>query len=100
LGYNALIAIQSSSFLMTLKRKSIIHWKSHMFWYSFALFLSYSMIWKIKGTIFFLQMIAVFYCRTQLKMSKYVLWAMYALLMYNSQFLQSALLNMGIKSEL
>lgn len=78
-GYNALIAIQSSAFLMTLKRKSIIRWKSHMFWYSLALLLSYGVIWNVKGWQFFAQMAVVFFFRVEFNMNKYVLWTAYAL---------------------
>ena len=41
LAFNALIAIQSSAFLMTLNRKGLINWYTHAFWYSLSLVLSY-----------------------------------------------------------
>jgi hypothetical protein len=82
LGYNALVAIQSSTFLMTLKRKSIIRWKQHMFWYSFALLLSYSVIWNVKGWRFFAEMAVVFFFRVKLNMNKYALWTAYAVAVY------------------
>jgi hypothetical protein len=84
LGYNALVAIQSSTFLMTLKRKSIIRWKSHMFWYSFALLLSYSVIWRTKGWQFFIQMAVVFFFRVNFNMNKYLLWTAYAATVYTN----------------
>ena len=40
MGYNAIVAIQSSAFLMTLYRKRIIRGRTHMAVYSFCLILS------------------------------------------------------------
>ena len=82
LGFNALIAIQSSTFLMTLKRKSIIRWKTHMFWYSFALLLSYNIMFQTKGAMFFVYMGIVFAIRT-CNMNKYILWTTYAVASYS-----------------
>ena len=82
LGFNGLIAVQSSTFLMTLKRKSIIRWKSHMFWYSFALALSYSVIWKAKGSAFFASMAIAFFVRTW-NVNKYAIWITYAVVSYS-----------------
>ncbi len=82
LGFNGLIAVQSSTFLMTLKRKSIIRWKSHMFWYSFALLLSYSVMLRVKGPMFFVYMAIVFYIRTW-NVNKYILWTTYAIASYS-----------------
>ena len=82
LGYNSLIAIQSSAFLMTLKRKSIIRWKSHAFWYSFALFLSYCVMYLEKGYVFFIQMAVVFFMRVNFNINKYALWGLYASIYY------------------
>ena len=78
LGFNTIVAIQSSAFLMTLKRKSIIRWKSHMGWYSFALLLSYVVMWRTRGAQFFMYMAIVFFIRTQFNMNKYLLWSGYA----------------------
>ena len=77
LGFNVLIAIQSSAFLMTLKRKSIIRWYSHAFWYSLALLLSSYYIWYIKGSFFMMFIAGLFLIRTQLNVSKYIIWAFY-----------------------
>jgi len=82
LGFNTLIAIQSSTFLMTLKRKSLIRWKSHMFWYSFSLVLSYYVMYASLEPTFFLQMLAVFFFRVQFNMNKYLLWSSYATIYY------------------
>ena len=40
IAYNPFIGIQSSAFLMTLFRKSVVRWYSHAFWYTLALFFS------------------------------------------------------------
>lgn len=81
-GFNTLIAIQSSTFLMTLKRKSLIRWKSHMFWYSLSLVLSYYVMYLSLEPTFFLQMLVVFFFRVQFNMNKYLLWSSYATLYY------------------
>jgi len=85
LGFNTLIAIQSSTFLMTLKRKSLIRWKSHMFWYSFSLVLSYYVMYLSKEPTFFLQMLVVFFFRVKFNMNKYLLWSSYATVYYLAQ---------------
>ena len=77
LGFNVLIAIQSSAFLMTLKRKGLIRCYSHAFWYSFALCLSSYYIWYVKGSLFMLHMMGLFFIRTQLSVSKYLIWTCY-----------------------
>ena len=61
LGWNTLIAIQSSAFLMTLKRKSLIRSRTHLFWYTLALFLSIFYIWQVKGW-FFLAVVFFLFC--------------------------------------
>jgi hypothetical protein len=82
LGFNTLIAIQSSAFLMTLKRKSLIRWYSHAFWYSLALALSYFVMWSIKGSVFFLYPAGLFFLRVKFGVDKYILWAAYAFAFY------------------
>lgn len=82
LGFNTLIAIQSSTFLMTLKRKSLIRWKTHMFWYSLSLVLSYYVMYLSMEPTFFLQMLVVFFFRVQFNMNKYLLWSSYAAVYY------------------
>ena len=79
LGFNTLIAIQSSAFLMTLKRKSLIRYQTHVLWYSFSLILSYYVMYRSFGFIFFLKMALVFFMRAQFNMNKYVLWSMYVI---------------------
>ncbi len=82
LGFNTLIAIQSSAFLMTLKRKSLIRWYSHAFWYSLCLALSYYVMWSINGSLFFLYPAILFFFRVKFGLSKYVLWPLYVVGLY------------------
>jgi hypothetical protein len=82
LGYNTLIAIQSSAFLMTLKRKNIIKWYIHAFWYSVALALSYYYMWVARGTYFFMFAAAAFFFRSYFNLNKYLIWTVYAFLAY------------------
>ena len=78
LGFNSLIAIQSSAFLMTLCRKGIITSNAHGIWYSFCLILSLYHIFRVHCTIeFFLATVAVFVARTVLHMNKYVIWTLF-----------------------
>jgi hypothetical protein len=81
-GFNQLIAIQSSTFLMTLKRKSLIRYKTHIFWYSFSLILSYYFMFATKERSFVLQMMFVFFLRTRFNMNKYILWSLYVTAYY------------------
>lgn len=77
LGFNGIIAIQSSAFLMTLKRKSIIRWYSHAFWYTFALILSSYYIWYVKNTSFMVYILCLFIIRVKFNVSKYIIWSIY-----------------------
>jgi hypothetical protein len=75
LGFNTLAAIQTSAFLMTLRRKSIIRWEYHMLWYSLALFLSTGFIWQVHGPWFFLKAALCFLVRcTFPNLPKYYIW--------------------------
>jgi hypothetical protein len=77
LAYNILIAIQSSTFLMTLKRKNLINWYSHVVWYTLALLFSMGYIFVAKGWWFFFAIIPIYLMRVRLNMSKYILWPLY-----------------------
>jgi len=81
LGFNGIIAIQSSAFLMTLKRKSLIRWYSHAFWYSLALALSTYYMYVAKGGYFFLSVLPVYLLRVTFNLDKYLLWACYLVLL-------------------
>jgi hypothetical protein len=89
LGYNIFIAVQSSAFLMTLKRKQLVHWWSYIFWYGGSLLLSSYFIYFTKGYFFFVNVLFVFLLRTQYNMNKYIIWALYTLLAYNGMKLYS-----------
>lgn len=77
LGYNGIIAIHSSAFLMTLKRKGLIRWQTHAFWYTLALLVSMWYVYLIKGSIFFCEVFFFFILRTQFKLSKYIVWGLF-----------------------
>ena len=86
LGFNTLIAIQSSTFLMTLKRKSLIRYHTHIIGYSFSLLLSYYVMFTSKEPSFILQMMVVFFIRARFNMNKYILWTAYAIAYYNYDY--------------
>lgn len=80
LGYNTLIAIQSSAFLMTLYRKNLIVQRSHAMWYTSALLVSIFHIFRNVGSAdFVLKIIIVYFLRTNLNINKYVLWGGFGL---------------------
>lgn len=74
LGYNSLVAIQSSAFLMTLYRKKIITGKTHMLVYSGCLVLSsYHIIRLLDSYTVFLATRA-FITRIKTPINKYLIW--------------------------
>ena len=80
LGYNTLIAIQSSAFLMTLFRKGLIRWPTHAFWYSVALIMSWAVMIKLTAGIhFWIKVATAFYLRINYRMGKYKIWMLFAL---------------------
>ena len=85
LGYNTVIAIQSSAFLMTLKRKSLIRARTHFFWYTLALVLSMIYIWVVKGSIYSLGILFIFYLKVKFNLNKYIMWTCFVLIMYYLQ---------------
>lgn len=96
LGWNTLIAIQSSAFLMTLKRKSLIRSKTHFFWYSLALFLSMFDILMVKGAVFCLAVVVVFYFKVKFNLNKYWMWTAFAIGIYSLQSLQQGSSTWGV----
>jgi len=75
LGFNALIAIQSSAFLMTLYKKKVITGKSHMLIYSSCLALSsYHIVRLLDFSVIFLTAYA-FLIRINTRISKYLIWS-------------------------
>ena len=77
LGWNALIGIQSSAFLMTLFRKGLIRWKSHAFWYGLALVIAYNYIRITMPPMIWIETFIVFMMRIKLGMDKYAHWTIY-----------------------
>lgn len=79
LGYNTLVAIQSSAFLMTLYRKGLINWYSHAIWYTSALVLSlYHMYHIFPDPWLWARVFTVFLLRIN-GMPKYPLYIAFAL---------------------
>jgi hypothetical protein len=85
-SFNLLIAIQSSTFLMTLVRKNIIRPYTHIAIYGFCLFLSSYNIYQNYDKNIFLGALIVFLLRMQ-GISKYILWtAFYFITSSSSQY--------------
>jgi len=79
MGYNTLIAIQSSAFLMTLFRKSLIPYSVHGLGYTFCLLVSGFHIYRVHNSIYFaLGVVTVFMTRITYGISKYTLWSLFA----------------------
>lgn len=79
MGFNTLIAIQSSAFLMTLFRKSLIPWYVHGIIYTVCLFISMYHMFQAVPQYAIIKIAIVFCLRTQLRMSKYVVWGLFTL---------------------
>lgn len=82
MGFNTLGAIQSSAFLMTLRRKNIIGWTTYVFWYSVALSLSYAYIYHVYGWQLYAGALLVFGGRIA-KVNKYILWFLFWFVVYH-----------------
>jgi hypothetical protein len=83
LGYNALIAIQSSAFLMTLYRKSIISYRAHAIWYTLCLIISIYHIFNNcmrTNTLFIIKLSFVYCMRLKYGISKYILWCIFLIM--------------------
>lgn len=78
LGYNTLIAIQSSAFLLTLYRKSLIYQHSHAFWYSLALLMSLFHMYRIFPSPFFWARIVLVFALRISSVNKYLLYLDFA----------------------
>jgi hypothetical protein len=78
LGYNVLIAIQSSAFLMTLFRKGLIRWWTHAFWYTLALAMSHCvMIAVLPAGWFYAKVAFMFNLRVNFGLNKYLIWTIF-----------------------
>jgi len=85
MGYNTIIAIQSSAFLMTLNRKGLASWQTHFKLYSLALLVSSSYIigaftydYGARFGLLFVAMTAVAFRLRTWGVGKYTLWALFA----------------------
>jgi hypothetical protein len=82
IGWNALIAVQSSAFLMTLHRKGLVAWYTHAVGYTACLILSLYYFWMCLHSLPLLAgAVSVFVLRTYGN-NKYVLWVSYAAFVY------------------
>eukprot|EP00009_Paramoeba_aestuarina_P003920 CAMPEP_0201523442 /NCGR_PEP_ID=MMETSP0161_2-20130828/19880_1 /ASSEMBLY_ACC=CAM_ASM_000251 /TAXON_ID=180227 /ORGANISM="Neoparamoeba aestuarina, Strain SoJaBio B1-5/56/2" /LENGTH=385 /DNA_ID=CAMNT_0047922557 /DNA_START=196 /DNA_END=1353 /DNA_ORIENTATION=+ len=86
LGFNALIAIQSSAFMMTLYRKRIVRGRTHLTVYSLCLVISAFHIVRLIGLSVTLLTILTFLIRVNLPRNlsnKYVVWSFFLLAAHN-----------------
>ena len=75
LGFNTLVAIQSSAFLMTLFRKGLIRYTTHGIWYTICLGISMYHILLNFPSVWFVAKVAIaFAARCNFRMNKYVIW--------------------------
>ena len=78
-GFNSLFGIQSSAFLMTLFRKGLIRWYSHVFWYLIALVLSGYYVVHTMPAWYWIRLCTAFHLRVNHRLSKYLIWTLYAI---------------------
>eukprot|EP00008_Paramoeba_atlantica_P012583 CAMPEP_0201489328 /NCGR_PEP_ID=MMETSP0151_2-20130828/22112_1 /ASSEMBLY_ACC=CAM_ASM_000257 /TAXON_ID=200890 /ORGANISM="Paramoeba atlantica, Strain 621/1 / CCAP 1560/9" /LENGTH=333 /DNA_ID=CAMNT_0047874883 /DNA_START=17 /DNA_END=1018 /DNA_ORIENTATION=+ len=82
MGFNAIIAIQSSAFMMTLYRKKIVRGRTHMLVYSLCLLVSAFHFVRVIGLVSTALIAATFALRISLPRqysNKYVLWTAFFL---------------------
>jgi hypothetical protein len=82
-GFNTLIAIQSSAFLMTLKRKNLINWVTYAIGYGISLVLSMYCFYLQHDFVFFTIVGIIFYIRIKFNFNKYILWTIFTMFYYN-----------------
>jgi hypothetical protein len=81
MGFNTYIAIQSSAFMMTLRRKGLIQAKTHGIIYTFCLILSiYNMCIVYQATYFISLTLIAFIFRCKYSINKYVIWIVYGII--------------------
>eukprot|EP00466_Bigelowiella_natans_P017140 jgi/Bigna1/146441/aug1.114_g21149 len=76
-GYNTIIAIASSAFMMTLYRKKIIRGRTHMIVYSFCLLLSAYHIVRMTGIWVAVLTALAFAARVNSRANKYAIWTVF-----------------------
>ena len=77
-GFNTLVSIQSSSFLMTLVKKNKIKWYTHATIYTLALLLS---VWRMDfGGVSVWMLVGCVVARVGAGINKYILWMAFTLL--------------------
>ena len=76
-GFNALVAIQSSAFLMTLFRKGLVRWYTHAIWYSLALLAGTLFMVNNLPIHFFAKVVISYNIRCNLGIGKYYMWSFY-----------------------
>lgn len=84
LGFNTLIAIQSSAFLMTLYKKKIITGKTHMLGYVSCLTLSTFHIVRLLDYYTIFLTFCSFLLRIKTTLSKYTIWTVFVIMKMNS----------------
>ena len=85
LAFNAVIAIQSSAFMMTLYRKKIVRGRTHMIVYAFCLLVSGFHICRLIGFVASLGVCATFLLRVNTPRqysNKYVFWTLFVVGMH------------------
>lgn len=81
IGYNALIAIQSSTFLMTLKKKGLIRWKTYMIFYGICLVLSTMYMLYTRSIYIIFMIFLCFLVRiNNIINNKYIIWGIYSII--------------------
>jgi len=78
MGFNTLIAIQSSAFFMTLNRKSLVTYKTHAVVYTSCLLLSLCAMSHVLTLGEWVATVAAFAVRVKFSTSKYLIWASFA----------------------
>jgi len=76
-GFNALVAVQSSAFLMTLFRKGLVRWYTHAIWYSLALLAGTLFMVNNLPIQFFAKVVISYNIRCNLGIGKYYMWSFY-----------------------
>jgi len=89
MGFNALIAIQSSVFLMTLYKKKIIRGKTHLIVYSLCLLLSVRQMFLHMETKYLVLSTVCFLIRISTSMNKYLLWGLSIIYVYTFNMVRS-----------